>query len=182
MFGPVAHTALADPRPAGSVDASGGGVLTAPAAEVSGGSLTFEFFLTPRPPVGLKESRRAGTADPQSAGWTSILQVAEYLIPQPGSRPPQLVSARSILSRVTACSVDSVPADISFRVTDLRNQTVRILFPSVEVPATGFLDLPLQSAVLGAQEVFQVRSLDGHPVHVTVSYVKATRERFTVLP
>jgi hypothetical protein len=178
MFGPIALNPIAAVAPPGAVTVVGSGLIAAPAAAVSGGVLALQFIVTPRPPVALKEASRVSTADVSSAGWATVLQVAEYLVPQTGTAGPLTVTARTILSRITAASVDGTPVDIALRVIDLRTKTVRLLFPELTVPAVGFLTIPLDSAVISAQEVLQVSALNGAEAHVIASYVKATREEF----
>jgi hypothetical protein len=139
-----------------------------------------QYLITPRPPVSLKEARRAATAG--AGDWVDVVQVSEYLVPQPGGQPDKVVSASYNLSRIVAASASGGTAAVSLRVTNAETTLSRVLFPELTVPASGFLDIPLQSAVLGAQEVLQIASVSGGPAHVSVSFVAATREQFTVLP
>jgi hypothetical protein len=182
MFGPIALGPIAAVAPPGSVTVAGSGLITAPGAVVSGGTLALKFIVTPRPPVSLKDVSRASTDDVSAAGWATVLQVAEYLVPQRGSLPPLTVSACYIVSRIVATSVTGAALDIAVRVINLQTSEVRMIFPRITVPATGFLDLPLKSAVLSGQEVLQVSALNGAEAHVTASYVNSTREQFEVLP
>jgi hypothetical protein len=139
-----------------------------------------QYITTPRPPVSLKEARRAATAG--AGDWVDVVQAGEYLVPQPGGQPDKVVSTRYSLSRVIAASATGSTAAVALRVTNAETSLSRVLFPELPVPASGFLDLPLQSAVLDAQEVLQIASVSGGTAHVSVSFVAATREQFTVLP
>jgi hypothetical protein len=139
-----------------------------------------QFITTPRPPVTLKEARRA-TTDTDPGEWVDVFQVVEYTVPQQGAAPDVTVSARAILSRVIVTSADGNPVNISLRVSDETNATVHVLLPEVTVPGTGFLDLPLGSAVLGAQEVLQVKATGAGEAHLSASFVNSTREQFTVV-
>ena len=182
MFAPLAHSPLSDITPPGAVTQTGAGVLIAPLPEMAGGTLSMSFILTRRPPVALKEARRVSTDNVTAAGWTTVLQVAEYRIPATLAAPVRTVSTRYVLSRLVAASPAGVAASLAVRVINLRDESTRIVFPELDVPATGFLDIPLQSSVIDAQEVLQVKSLSGGEIHVTASYVNVTREQFTVVP
>lgn len=181
MFGPLGYAAIAEIRPPGAADAAGAGNLIAPPATLEGGSLSLAFVLTPRPPVSLKEARRVST-DMSVAGWTTILQVKEYLIIRPGVTTPELRTARYVLSRLTAASPEGTVVPVTLRALNLNTNTVRSVIPSLNVPATGFLDFPLQSAIMDAQDVLQIQSSGNDAVHVTASYVNITREPFEVIP
>ena len=179
MFGPIAHAALTDIRPPGAADRTGAGTLVAPPARVEGGTFSLAFTLTPRPPVSVKEARRVSTED-AVAGWATVLQVAEYLVPNNGAAPT-LRTTRYVLSRLVATAADGVETSVSLRIVNLQMGKSSTMFPDVTVPATGFLDLPLQSATLDAQDVLQMRVLNGGEVHVSASYVNVTREQFDVI-
>jgi hypothetical protein len=136
--------------------------------------ISLQYVLTPRPPVALKEARRASTDDTLASGWTTILQVAEYENPATQA----VTSVRYVLSRVTLTTATGSATTVAVRVVDALAEVEHDLFPEITVPATGFLDLPVKSAVLSAQEVLQVKALGAVEVHVNASYVKATREEF----
>jgi hypothetical protein len=182
VFGPIAHNPIAAVAPPGSVTVAGSGLITAPAAVVSGGTLALKFIVTPRPPVSIKGARRVSTDDVTAAGWATLLQVAEYLVPQRTGQPPLTVTTRYIISRIFATSVTGVAAEIALRVINLRTDEVKTIFPVLEIPAVGFLDVPLQSAILNGQEVLQVAALNGAEAHVIASFINATQEQFKVLP
>jgi hypothetical protein len=179
MLGPIAQSPIAALVPLDPTTRVLSGVLQAPPADMTGAAFALEYILTPRPPVSLKESRRASA---NGGGWTTLLHVAEYSIPETRATPARIVSARYILSRVIATTTDGTPATLSVRVVDLIGLQTRTIFPSLTVPAVGYLDLPLKSAVVGPQEVLQVRALTGTEIHVSASYVAATREDFRVIP
>lgn len=181
MFAPVGHSGFADPRPPGSVGATGDGALLAPVATLSGGTLGLEYVITPRPPVSLKEVERAVADRPTDAGWVTLLHVREYLIPATRISPQTVVSTRYNISRLTAASPTGVATAISLRVVSIISGDVRLILPSIDVPDTGFVDLPLQSAIVSAQEVLQVSVLTNVEVHVTASYVNATVEDYDVI-
>jgi len=140
--------------------------------------ISLQYVLTPRPPVALKEARRASTDDTLASGWTNIVQVAEYENPTTQA----VTSARYILSRVTLTTATGNATTVAVRVVDAVAEVEHDLFPEIAVPATGFLDLPVKSAVLNRQEVLQVKALGVDEVHVNASYVNATRETFEVIP
>ena len=177
MFGPVGHDALASITPPGSMSRTGSGTLVAPAALITTDPYEELFVLTPRPPVALHEVDRA-TA---TGGWASIAQVREYTVPATATESERTISARYVLGRLTAASPTGVEGLLTLRVIDVPTKTVRTLIPQIVVPASGYVDLPLQSAVLGAQEVLQVLALTSADIHVTASYVNSTVEPYDVL-
>jgi hypothetical protein len=179
MFGPIAQSPIAALVPLDPTTRVLEGVLEPPQVVFTGSSFDLLYILTPRPPVSLKEARRAALTD---NGWVSVVQVAEYKIPASLAAPERIVSTRYILSRLTAASVTGAESTLAVRVIDMLAGDTFTLFRTLTVPATGFLDLPLQSAVVGPQQIVQVRLLTGPEVHVTANYVNSTRESFTVLP
>lgn len=180
MFSAVGDILIGDIRTAAFKSSQGDGALVAPLPVIDGTDTPPVFIVTPRPPTSVKESSFVAAGDAVGTSWVPVFQVAEY-IPSPGSTDVR--SARIVLSRMTAASVDGGTAvDIAVRVINARGGGLRLLLPSIQVPATGFLDLPLRSAIMDAQDVLQVRSLTSDEVHVTASYINVTREQFEVIP
>jgi hypothetical protein len=155
--------------------------LTAPAAVLQGAAFAPLFVTTRRPPVSLKEVARITTDNPDTGDWTNVLHVPEYIVPAIPGTPQQTIPTAYIISRATAVAVDGDPAEIEFRVVDLRGARVVTLLQSISVAETGFTDLPLTEGIFGAQEILQVRSLTGDEVHVSLSYVNRTQETYDVV-
>jgi hypothetical protein len=180
-LGPIALNPIADNTPVGSVTVTASFTLTAPAAALTGAAFAPLFIFTPRPPVSLKESTRVTTDSPDTGDWTNVLQVPEYIVPAIPGTPQRIVPTAYIISRATAVAVEGDPAEIEFRIVDLRNERVVPFFANLPIAEIGFTDLPLTDGILAAQEILQVRSLTGDEVHVSLSYVNRTQEVYDVV-
>lgn len=180
-LGPLALNPVAANTPVGSVTVTASFTLTAPAATLVGFSFAPLFIVAPRPPVSLKEATRVTTENPDSGDWTNILHVPDYIVPAIPGTPQSVVPTAYIVSRATAVAVDGDPAEIEFRVVDLRGERVVRLLESITIAETGFTELPLTEGIFGSQEILQVRSLTGDEVHVSISYVNRTQEVYDVV-
>jgi hypothetical protein len=178
MFAPIGTIPHADVRPAGWTARSGAAVLVAPAAVLFGTVLEISYILTPSPPISLKE--RDFTRADGAVGWVSVFQVVDYEIPASAGSPARIAPARHILTRITAVGIGG-SATIAVRALNAQTREISVILPAVIISATDFTELPLQQAVFGSQDVLQVQVLTGE-VSLVVSYVKATQERFEVIP
>lgn len=142
------------------------------------------FVVTPRPPTSLKDVSRNNSLDLNQGGWTTVATSFKWQIPPSSNQPGELVDAVFLLSNVQAASRDG-EAQIEIRVVDAANDPLGIrdfmVFPSITVPASGFLRVPVDGMNLKEFEVLQVRSLNGESVDVSVSYVMSSAEQFEVL-
>ena len=158
---------------------SADGAVEAPAQSIYGSDIAKEYVVTPRPPLKLFDADRQSTNDQWMGGWSIVSRVREYKIPATEVAPEKIVPAKHIVSGLILANPTNVASQVSIRVIDPINRTMKYISESHTVPAQGESVVGLPKSTMSCQEILQIKPLNLVETHATIGYQKLTEEDYT---
>jgi len=158
---------------------SADGAVTAPAQSIYGSDIAKEYVVTPRPPLKLFDADRQSTNNQWLGGWSIVSRVKEYKIPATPSVPEKIVKAKHVVSGLILANPTNVASQVSIRIIDPINRTMKYISENHTVPAQGESVVGLPKSTMSNQEILQVKALSAVETHATIGYQRLTEEVYT---